>query len=421
MEKESLAASIRDWADIYRRARASLITRSTNAVPSIDFALALTGVRRCGKTYLAIQLSTHFSPSQVFYYNFEDPLFALSQDALQSLERLLTTAHELSEAPIEMIILDEIHNVVGWERWVRKLVDAKRYQIIVTGSSAKMLSRELATSLSGRCLEYRVFPLSYGEHLQFRGEAPQNRHDHARCLADFLKWGGFPQAVLAQTPEMRQTILRQYSSDIILKDVIVRHDIRSARALEQVNYFYQTNLASLHSYTALKKAFNIATDTAAAYTQYLSEAFLLFEVERYHANLKVQVRDPKKVYVIDTGLRSVIARSPHEDTGKLLENTVYLELLRRGQDVYYFNLDHEVDFLTIERYQPVGAIQVCAEMHDPNTARREINALTECMKALKLTSGYIVTLDHEERLDIGELRIDIVPAYRWLMQAESLS
>ena len=212
----------------------------------------------------------------------------------------------------------------------------------------------------------------------------------------------------------REKLLRQYLSDIVHRDIINRHAIRNKRALDLILTFYQTNLSSLHSYSSIKKAFGIPVDTIADYTAALGEAFLIFEVERFHQNLKIQTRDPRKVYVVDSGLRRVGARSAEADLGKLLENLVYLELRRRGKSAYYYQEKGEVDFVTTQGYEPESAIQVCAYGMDKEPTRtREVKALVDCLNALELAEGSIVTMDRDEIIESGGKTIRSVSAPNW--------
>jgi predicted AAA+ superfamily ATPase len=226
-----------------------------------------------------------------------------------------------------------------------------------------------------------------------------------------------PEVIQRIDAGISENLLDQYISDILLKDVVQRHEIRNTRLLRQLATFYYTNISSLHSYSSLAKAFSAGTDTVMLYTQAMQEAFLLFEVERYHPNLKSQARDPRKLYAIDLGLRRAIARSPQVDSGKALENVVYLELRRRGLEVMYYKGNQEVDFLVLDRYQPIEAIQVCASLSGaPDTRRREVQALTECMKALNLSRGTIIALNEDETIKVEGLTISVVSAWRWLWE-----
>jgi uncharacterized protein len=417
MDNSLLLQSINQWRLAYGRYRASLIPRGGNARLSPERALAFTGVRRCGKTFFALEASLSRSDQEVFYYNFEDPLF-FRETGLENLSLLLRLAQEHHPTPFSLLILDEIQNIEGWERWVRTLIDQKRYDIIVTGSSATLLSSELATSLTGRALEFHVWPLSYDEVLRFKKKVPTSHLEHLSAFRFYLRWGGFPHVVLLSDEFEKRDTLDQYLSDILLKDVVQRNEIRDVRSLSRLATYLFTNLSSLHSYTALRKAFGLSADLVASYLQALSSAFLIFEVERYHKNLKVQARDARKIYVVDTGMRNVVARSTEEDIGKLLENVVYLELRRRGHSVMYYKGIKEVDFITIRGYKPELALQVCAEgLHVPKTRERELSALAECLAALNLKEGVIITISDEENITLKDGRtVRVLPAYKWMLE-----
>jgi uncharacterized protein len=236
-------------------------------------------------------------------------------------------------------------------------------------------------------------------------------------LRAFLAWGGFPEVVLEQNEIIKRKILTQYVTDVALRDVISRHRIRNPRSLDQIIMYYSTNVSSLHSYNAIKNTFGISVDTVSDHTQALADAFVFFEVTRYHHNLKVQSRDPKKVYCIDTGLRRVASSSRQEDYGKLLENVVFIELLRREKKVSYFKERQEVDFVITEDYQPVEAIQVSAsDLDSPETYKREVQALQECMEALKISKGMLLTLTRKEKIGLENGgTIDCIPAGVWLL------
>jgi uncharacterized protein len=416
VSRSELRFSIEEWDLTFRNSIEQLEARESVPEVKSKFAAALIGVRRSGKTSLAMQMAKGYRSGEVLYYNFEDPVFYPSSE-LSDLDELLSVAEEFSKLPLKLLILAELQNVPGWERWARKIIDQEKYQLIITGSSASLLSRELATSIAGRALSYSVWPLSFREYLQFSGKQIADKERGLAQLRSYLEWGGFPEVVLEDDEETKKRILRQYLSDIALKDVISRYQIRSKRALDQIITFYATNLSSLYSYTAIKNAFGISVETVSDYTQALVDAFLFFEVSRYHHNLKVQSRDAKKVYCIDTGLRRVASASRQEDYGKLLENVVFIELMRRECEVYYYKGSQEVDFIVTQKYQPLVAIQVCAsDMAEPGTYAREVAALEECLRELKLKQGTIVTLNREETIELkGGVTIACVPAVKWLL------
>jgi len=415
MDKALLKKTIDDWQEVKLKIfqlsnpRLNKITKPTN-----DIGKALIGVRRSGKTTSSIKMFKDHNLETVLYYNFEDPLFYPNAKATD-IENLISVAEEYSKVKIEVLIFDEIQNVDGWERSVRKIIDSKKYKVVVTGSSSKLLSKELATAIAGRAIEKIIWPLSFKEFLLFKNlNLTQVSNSHFR---EYLMWGGFPEVVLAKEEE-RLDILNQYFSDIVLKDIINRNQIRNKRSLDMIVNYYYTNLSSLHSYSSIKKAFSLGVDTVLSYTRMLSEAFLIFEVERFHHNLKVQSRDPKKVYVIDNGLRKIVARSINDDLGKLLENLIYLELRRQNKKVMYFKQKQEVDFLILENYIPIQAIQVTASnLEDEKTYNREVTAILECIRECRLEKGIILTWDREEKIKIAGKIIEFIPAYKWLLDS----
>lgn len=414
LSQGALRRSLLEWIEWWKTTGASLIPRKTPIQFPKDFALVLTGVRRGGKTFRAVQLAQEEKKTP-FYFNFEDPIFLESSEA-HHIDTLLSLFEEEWGYPPSLVVLDEIHNVSGWERWARKAIDLNHFRLILTGSSSKLLSSEIATAISGRAIEQNIWPLSFPEFLTFRHVEHKSEAIYQRELKTYLKWGGFPRAVLAEELSERILLLKQYLSDIVLRDVVARHSIKDTRSLEQLVSWYLTHVSCLHSYNAIRKAFGTSIHLISHLTQCLNQAFLVFEVPRYHPNLKVQARDPKKVYLIDNGLRTISLTSEREDWGQLAENVVFLELKRQGKTVTYFKSTQEVDFITTELGKPEQAIQVCfSDLQSADTYQREVSALLECLQALKLSSGTILTLNLEDRQTIKRFKVRFIPLYRWLL------
>ncbi len=413
MTRGKLKKALQDWQQWLSKNSHLIVPRRSLLSQQKDLCLALTGVRRSGKSSMTVQLALG-RLEETFFFNFEDPIFfpGASVEVLDQL--LLLYEEEMGKMP-KLVILDEIQNVQGWERWVRKAIDLGHYQIVVTGSSSHLLSSEIATAISGRVIEQTIWPLSFPEYLSFLCKTPSTEGTWLRALEDYLRWGGFPKVILTPDENDRIILLKQYLSDIVLRDVIARHSIKNQQALHQIVSFYLTGLSCLHSYNSLRKAFEISIELASTLTGYLTQAFLAFEMSRYHPNLKVQARDPKKIYVIDTGLRTVSLQSDREDWGRLAENAVYLELRRRGKQTFYYKQVQEVDFIITELGKPIDAIQVCySDLEDQETQSREINALLECLQALELPSGKILTLSLEDVLLKEGKTIHFIPLYQWL-------
>lgn len=212
---------------------------------------------------------------ETFFFNFEDPIFYPGA-SVEVLDQLLSLYEEEMGMLPKLVILDEIQNVQGWERWVRKAIDLGDYQIIVTGSSSHLLSSEIATAISGRVIEQSIWPLSFSEYLTFLNKTPSTKGTWLRALEDYLRWGGFPKVILTPDESDRIILLKQYLSDIVLRDVVARHSIKNQRALHQIVSFYLTGLGCLHSYNSLRKTFEISIELASTLTGYLTQAFLVF-------------------------------------------------------------------------------------------------------------------------------------------------
>lgn len=398
---------ISNWSEFAKTEAQASFNRNFSLTFMKDLANALVGARRSGKSTIAIQ-ETYRKSKNILYINFEDPFFS-EFDSTQVLDDLMEEYFVLNNKKPDYVIYDEIHNILGWERWARKFIDQKRAFLILTGSSAKMLSSELSTSLTGRNLTREVWPLTFMEYLQF---LKIKNEDIQVAFIEYLKWGGFPRIVLETNEKLRAEILRQYYSDATLKDVIARNEIRDTRALLAVFNYYLSNISSLHSYNRIKNAFGLSTHEPIAYTQALMEAFLIFEISLYSKNLKVQSRNPKKVYAIDTGFRNINATSSSEDRGKLLENFVFLEYRKRGHHLYYHKDHFECDFVVTEKYHPIKVIQVTESIKSNEVYEREIAGLREAMKQYKLSEGLIITMNEDGVQKIPEGTIKVVSAWK---------
>ncbi len=410
-----LKKALLDWKMWLEKNSRLILPRQSSIKGNRDLCHAFTGVRRSGKSSMTVQFALDLGLiGETFFFNFEDPIF-FPGASVEVLDQLLSLYEEETGKSPKLVILDEIQNIQGWERWVRKAVDLGQFPVIITGSSSQLLSSEIATAVSGRVIEQTVWPLSFRETLLFRKIQPTTQGIWIRELEHYLRWGGFPKAVLTTDENDRILLLKQYLSDIVLRDVVARHSIKSQQSLNQLVSFYLAGLSCLHSYTALRKAFGVSIELASTLTGYLTQAFLVFEMSRYHPNLKVQSRDPKKIYVIDNGLRTISLLSAREDWGRLAENAVYLELRRRKKEVFYFKQNQEVDFVVTELGKPIDAIQVCySDLKIQATYDREIGAMLECLKELKLSSGKVLTLSLENTLFLEEKTIHLIPLYKWL-------
>lgn len=425
VDRSRIKSAIDDWTGWYLRVSSTLIPRHTavraTGASAARKACAYVGVRRCGKICMALQAArdSGISPERILYFNFEDPVVFM-EEGPAILDDIISVYTEYATRTPQWVVFDEIHNVDGWEKWVRKAVDMEQFRLHITGSSAKMLSSELSTAIAGRNIEIPVWPLSFAEHIQFTGKSPSHRNEYVSAVRDYLTWGGFPEVVLTPDPADKKDILRQYVNDIVLKDVIGRNEIRNKHLLDRLVIYYFTNVSSFHSANSAGKALQINTEAVADYTSFLSDAFLFFEVRRYHHNLKVQARDMKKIYCIDTGMRNVHSVSPFNDEmGRLAENAVYIHLRRLGREVWYYKGDAEADFVITHLGKPREVIQVCyADLEDSKTRDREIGGLLEALAYTGLEEGTVLTLSRQEKIRKNGKIIHCIPLHQWMLGAQ---
>jgi len=303
-----------------------------------------------------------------------------------------------------MLFFDEIQNVQGWERYVRDAVD-RRKTIIITGSNARLLSHELGTKLTGRHLDFEVFPFSYREFLAYFHLKPG-----ADTFLSFVSDGGFPGYLSMGKKEVLSTLV----SDILVRDIFSRYNLRNLEVYRRIVQYLLSNTGKEVSFNNLKNVFEIGSaSTVMDFLNYLTDAYLIFLVPRYDNSLKVQTRNPRKVYAIDQGLVNFSSVSGSPDRGRLLENTVYLHLRRSGYEVWYYKGRKECDFICREERNRYSAIQVSWEVGASNE-KREIEGLLEAMEHLNLSEGTIITFDQEDTLVKEGKTIRLIPGHKWL-------
>ena len=370
----------------------------------LPFAIILSGIRRCGKSTLLRQVMKAEDGS--YYFNFEDPRatgFELSD--FQKLDEVFTGEYGESDC----YFFDEIQNVEKWELFVRMLLDKKKH-LLITGSNASLMSKELGTRLTGRHLRYELFPFSYLEFLNFT-----SKKEGADSFGEYMRKGGFPEYLKYG----KSDILQELFNDIVMRDIVVRHKLRSPKVIKEMALFLLSNVGVEFSYNSLAKAFSLgSTNSAIAFVSYLEDSYLLFTVSKFDYSLKKQAVNPKKIYVIDNGLADVNSVSFSSNRGRMLENCAFLQLRRAGKQVFYFKGDNECDFLVKEKNAIVNAIQVCYELTEDNK-KREIDGLIEALEKFGLSEGLILTYDQQDALEISGKTIAVVPAWRWFQEVLS--
>ena len=327
----------------------------------------------------------------------------------------LMLVFEKTTPGVKTLFIDEIQNVLGWERFIRRIHD-EGYKVFLTGSNANLLSQELGTRLTGRHTTITLFPFSFKEVLQFRSMRTDRitGKNKAAILAEFdryLAGGGFPEYLKSGDPEY----LKRIYDDILYRDIVSRFGIREVKGFRQLAHYLVTNTANPATYNALKKTLGFKSVVSVRdYVGFLEQAYLIIEVFRHDFSLKKQYVSDKKLYCIDTGLRNAVAFRFSDDRGRLLENLVLIELLRRNKSVYFFKNPKECDFITEERGTITGAIQVCYELTQENRDR-ELGGLMSAMQVHGLEEGLILTYLQEETITQDGSLIQLLPAWKWLI------
>lgn len=370
-----------------------------NHIPIVDdYATIITGIRRGGKSTLLLQLLQR-DYQEALYLNFDDIRFSAFETA-----DFARVHREIEKRGIRVLFFDEIQLVRNWETFIHQLL-REGYKVFITGSNATMLSTELGTHLTGRHLSMELFPFSYSEYLQIKNLANADT-----AVEAYIKTGGIPQFIKSGIPDLIHALV----DDILMRDIALRYSIRDINSLRQLAVYLISNIGNLISANKLVGMFGIkSATTLLEYFSYLKDSYLVDFAPLFDHSLKVQARNPKKVYVMDMGIYSEVSMTTSENIGRRLENVIFLSLRRKFKQIFYYKNKGECDFVVLERGKLVTAIQVCYQIHDENFTR-ELAGLTEAMKDLKISKGYIITLKQHEVIEKDGLVIEIIPAHEFL-------
>lgn len=379
-------------------------------------AVIISGLRRVGKSTLLSQLAHHLGESLFYYVSFDDDRFlGFQADDVNTL--FASLAEVFGDRRI--FILDEVQNIIGWERFVRRWID-QGYKLYITSSNAALLSRELGTRLTGCYIPIELFPFSFVEYLAWRGIKPTQgqvfttlqRAKLNRELSNYLLQGSILEPL--QFPEL--SLLRTLYDDVIYRDIATRHRIEEVRALKELTFQLISNPASLISFNKLKQQLGLGSVTTVKnYIQYLEDSWLLLTANVYDHSVKRQQIAPKKVYGIDTGLINAVGFHFSPNTGHLLENLVYLELRRSTRHIYYYTTrsGYEVDIYLPEEKL---LVQVSQDIANPEVYVREMRALREAASEIKGTHGLLLATDGDVRNAHEEGQIEIRAVADWLIE-----
>jgi len=428
METEELKRVIVDQREeieeLFRKER--IIERELNARKLREFLkypniLVISGVRRSGKSILALLL---LRKEKYGYLNFDDERLVGFEK--NDFNKLLQGFYELYGDDLEYFIFDEIQNIESWELFVTRLRKTKK--IIITGSNAKLLSGELATHLTGRYIDFTLYPFSFKEFLKFEGVILKKEEFYStqkisqvkNLLEKYIELGGFPE-----TSKFGKVIVKKIYGDIINKDILFRYKIKNRSAFKELAKYLVSNFAQEISYSKLTNIFGIKNvHTIKNYVDYLSSVFLVFIVEKFSYKLKQQLIAAKKSYSIDTGLINSLAFQFSENIGRLIENVIFINLLRKKSyfdgdlEVYYWQdyFGREVDFILKKAKRVIQLIQACVNINDFNVKERELNSLIRASKELKCNNLLVITFDYDGEEKIKGKKIKFIPLWKWLLE-----
>ena len=371
-----------------------------------EFIVSIIGARRVGKTYFLFNLINKIKDrKKVLYVDFDLPEF-LDFDG-KNLKKIVNL-HLQTFGKLEYIFFDEIQTLKNWEKGLREIYENKKYFIFITGSSSKLLSKELATQLRGRTITYTLFPLSFREILSIKGlSLPENlisTSEINKLLFEFnqyLKIGGYPQ--IFKEPELKEQIVKDYKDLVLFRDLVERYHLKNIYVVKR---FFEYLISSFAKEISIDRFYNylksqnvsLSKKTLYNYLEYFESSLFFHFLKTYKIKERL-----KKVYLNDIVFGS-------KEQGRKLENIVFVELLRRKEKVYYFKNNFECDFVAPKKQ----AIQVVWELNEENK-KREIKGLTEAMEYFRIKKGTIFTYNQEEKIKENKYSIQIIPLWKWLL------
>ncbi len=417
-----------------------VIPRETNIQEyltlKVNKIIVLNGFRRVGKTYilygLARELLSSNSREEVVLINFEDERIPLKTEFLSN---LLPTAEEIFNKKIKYLFLDELHNIPNWSKWLRRIYDNQNIKIFVSGSSSRMSEEEIPTELRGRFLEIKVFPLSFKEFLKFKkldfdfkllDYSQKEKPIILKALAEYLIFGGMPEIVLIEENKKFE-LAQSYYATVIKRDIVERYKVKNEESLKALlKLLLDTKTYSISkSYNSLKSlGYKIGKSTLQKYVAYIENSYFTFSLAIFSYKIKDQMQYPKKMYCIDNVFINAISTKFSNDLGRLYENSVAIELKRRKKECYYWrNMEkEEVDFVIKDGSKIDQLIQVCYDLSDSDTKKREVKALLKASNDVKCKNLLIINQAYSGEEDLEwfgiKRKIKFIPLWRWLLETK---
>jgi hypothetical protein len=374
-------------------------------------------------------LDSGVSRKNILYLNFfDDRLHRLQHDGLGIiLEAYFSLYPEKKNLETVYCFFDEIQVIPSWESFVDRLMRTEKCEVFITGSSAQMLSREIATQMRGRALSWEMFPFSFREFLDFKGIdstgplSTKKRLLVQKAFEEYWESGGFPE-VAGLDRHLRIKTHQEYFNAVLFRDLVERHDVSHPKAVIDLAHWLVDNAASLYSVNNLtgylkSLGHKVPKSSVSDYLEWFEDAYFLFTVRIFDASLARSKTNPKKIYCIDHALVTSVSSGILVNSGHLLENLVFTALRRVCPEIYYFKTKggREVDFIAQMRDRSRMLFQVCESMADPQARKRELTALSEAMAELGQKSGTIVTRNEKEQIEVADGKIEVVPIWSFLL------
>ncbi len=420
--KDVLKKVIIENRDFISKIPDTFVERECFRLPeAIKKVVVLYGVRRSGKTYLLYHLMKQ-NMANSLYIDFEDD--RLKDFSIEDFETLREAFFELFPGLINekvYFLFDEIQLVDGWEKFCRRMVEKTRAEVLAAGSSSKIYPENISTTLRGREWSIELFPFSFREFVTFKGIkaddfllASEERFRLVEYLNEYLIWGGFPEVSAARNEFDRRKIADEYLDAIFFKDLIERYEITNIPLIKSLKNkifsTFSTKFSLIAFYNKLKGNFPFSKDLLYRYYQHLLDSKTVFEARKFSDSEYKKSRNPPKVYIIDPILSQKVA---HDDSARILENIVFIELLRRNCKPHYFFQNNECDFV-VEKDKKTRVIQVTYRLEAGNR-ERELNGIVEAAASTRSQEGYILTFNEEDEYTIDNLNIKVMPAWKWLL------
>ncbi|MBM3197836.1 MAG: ATP-binding protein [Chlamydiae bacterium] len=417
MERELLKQVIVDQKE-YRAPKVFFERSQTRTIQSFlddPSILIISGLRRSGKSTIQRLFQKSLLPSD-YYLNFDDD--RLVKFEIEDFQPLLETFIELFGVQ-STFYFDEIQNIPGWERFIRRLYE-RGHKIFITGSNAKLLSKELGTHLTGRYIQLEIYPLSFKEIIQHKHpslltQTVFSTEEVGSLLYQFshyLQYGGIPEYLAFSKLEY----LKDLYEGILYRDIVSRYNVHDEKALRELVHYFASNIGKEFSYTKLGHIIGISNpSTISNYCSYLEQCYLCFFLTRYSHSLQKQIQYNKKCYMIDPALIHSIGFRTSDDRGRMLENIVFLHLQMQGKELFFHKGQKECDFLIKKNNQIILAIQVTTSLANQEVKKREIGGLIEAMDTYDLAEGLIITENDQETIKVDKYEIKVIPVWKWLL------